>query len=93
MEELQSIEAIYERHYDMVYRVSFSYLKNIEDTKDAVSEIFLIMLQKKVKFQNFEHEKAWLIRVTINLCKNRLKHWWRKNRNINDYPNLESKIR
>lgn len=87
---MNEFEKIYERHYSMVYRVSFSYLKNIEDTKDAVSEVFLTLLQKKIKFQSFEHEKAWLIRVTINLCKNRLKHWWRKNRRINDYTNLES---
>jgi RNA polymerase sigma-70 factor (ECF subfamily) len=89
-----NIEEIYERHYDMLYRVCFSYLKNREDTKDAVSEIFLKLIQtkqtKKMNFQNAEHEKAWLLRVSINLCKNLLKHKSRKNENIDDYADLES---
>ena len=86
----QTIEEIYERHADMVYSVSFSYLKNIEDTKDIVSEIFLKLMQKRIKFNDYEHEKAWLIRTTINLCKDYLKHSRRKNENIDDYENLES---
>jgi RNA polymerase sigma-70 factor (ECF subfamily) len=85
----QSIEEIYERHADMVYSVSFSYMKNTEDTKDIVSEIFLKLLQKKINFNDVEHEKAWLLRATINLCKDTLKHWRRKNENIDEYENLE----
>ena len=86
----QTIEEIYKRHADMVYSVSFSYLKNTEDTKDIVSEIFLKLMQKRIKFNNAEHEKAWLIRATINLCKDFLKNSRRKNENIDDYENLES---
>jgi len=86
----QNIEELYERHKKMVYRVSFSYLKNTEDTKDAVSEIFLKLIQTKINFQNTEHEKAWLLRTTINFCKDFLKNWRRKNVNIDDYANIES---
>ncbi|MCL2775823.1 MAG: RNA polymerase sigma factor [Oscillospiraceae bacterium] len=86
----QNIEEIYERYADMIYSVSFSYLKNAEDTKDIVSEIFLKLLQKKINFNDAEHEKAWLLRTTINLCKDYLKHWWRKNEDIDNYENLGS---
>jgi len=86
----QNIEELYNRHNKMVYRVSFSYLKNTEDTKDAVSEIFLKLMQKKFTFQTAEHEKAWLLRTSINYCKNYLKNWQRKNVNIDDYANIES---
>jgi len=85
----QNIGEIYERHYDMIYRVSFSYLKNTEDAKDIISEIFLKLLQKEIIFKNAEHEKAYLLRTAINLCKNSLKHWRRKNENIDDYAGLE----
>ena len=78
----QNIEEAYERYKKMVYRVSYSYLKNTEDTKDAVSEIFLKLIQKKISFQTAEHEKAWLLRATINYCKNFLKSWQRKNLDI-----------
>lgn len=91
MEKLaQNIEELYKRHNKMVYRICFSYLKNTEDTKDAVSEIFLKLIQTKITFQTSEHEKAWLLRATINFCKNFLKSWRRKNVNIDDYANIES---
>jgi len=88
----QNTEELYKRHSKMVYRVSFSYLKNTEDTKDAVSEIFLKLIQTKIAFQTAEHEKAWLLRTTINYCKDFLKNWRRKkvNTNIDDYSNIES---
>ena len=85
----QNIEELYKQHSKMVYRVSFSYLKNAEDTKDAVSEIFLKLIQTKMTFQTAEHEKAWLLRTTINFCKNFLKNWRRKNVNIDDYANIK----
>lgn len=84
----RNIEEMYERHYDMLYRVCFSYLKNTEDTKDAVSDIFLKLLQIKINFQSAEHEKAWLLRTSINLCKNYLKQKSRKTENIDDYANM-----
>ena len=85
----QNIEEVYNRYKKTVYRVSFSYLKNAEDTKDAVSEIFLKLMQKKFIFQTAEHEKAWLLRTTINYCKNFLKNWRRTEVNIDDYDNIE----
>ncbi|MCL1858492.1 MAG: RNA polymerase sigma factor [Oscillospiraceae bacterium] len=83
------IEEIYERNVNMVYRVSFSYMKNKTDTDDIVSEIFLKLIKTKICFQNEEHEKAWLLRTTINLCKDSLKSLRRKNKNIDDYINTE----
>ena len=87
----QNIGEIYERTVSMIYRVVFSYMKNAPDTDDIVSEVFLRLLKTKICFQNTEHEKAWLLRTAINLCKDNLKHWRRKNENIDDYENLESK--
>ena len=85
-----NIEEIYERNFSMVYRVSFTYMKNKADTDDIVSEVFLKLLQTKIYFQNGEHEKAWLLRITVNLCKDFLKSSKRKNQNIDDYENIES---
>ena len=85
----QNIEELYKRHYKMVYRVCYSYLKNADDTKDAVSEIFLKLIQAKITFKTAEHEKAWLLRTTINYCKDFLKSWRRKNVNIDDYTYIE----
>jgi RNA polymerase sigma-70 factor (ECF subfamily) len=88
---VQSIEEIYERHVNMIYQVSFSYMKNKADTEDIVEDVFVNLMKTKIMFKDVEHEKAWLLRTAINLCKNSLKHWRRKNLNIDDYENLPDK--
>jgi len=86
----KSVEEIYRRHFDMVYRVCFSYLKTQSATEDATADVFAKLMQKGIIFQNAEHEKAWLIRTAINICKNHLNHWWRSRAYIYDYTNLQS---
>ncbi|ASW44112.1 MAG: sigma-70 family RNA polymerase sigma factor [Clostridiales bacterium] len=73
---------VYNSYFETVYRVCFMYLKNIQDTEDAVQSTFIKFLQYKGTFKNQEHIKAWLIVTASNNCKNFLKHWWRKNINI-----------
>ncbi len=61
---------------DMVYRVAFSYTKNKMDAEDVAQDVFLKLLSARPSFESTAHEKAWLLRVTINLSKNRLKSFW-----------------
>ncbi len=86
----KEIEEIYERHRMTVYRVCFAYLKNPEDTEDAVQETFIRLINKDPKFESEEHEKAWLIRTAANVCKDELKHRRRKNENIDDHLELKT---
>lgn len=62
-----------ETHKNTVYRLAFSYLKNIQDAEDVTQEAFLKFFRSDVSFSAPENEKAWLIRVTVNLCKNRFR--------------------
>jgi len=43
-------------------------------------------MRDNTKFESFEHEKAWLIRTSTNLCKDFFKNFWRKTVDI-DYAN------
>ena len=86
----KEIAGIFERHNKVVYRVCFAYMKNTADTEDAVQDTFYRLIKAGVDFESTEHEKAWLIRTATNLCKNTVKHWWRKRENIEDYENLQS---
>jgi len=78
------IAEIYERHIQTVYRVCFTYMKNVADTEEAASDTFIKLLKSSPSFESSEHEKAWLIRTAINVCKDTLKHWWRRREEISD---------
>jgi len=71
-------EDVYERHFAMVYRLCFSYMKHAPEAEDVVADVFAKLLKKGLAFESEEHEKAWLLRTAINQCKDSLKHWWRK---------------
>lgn len=74
--ELEVGRAI-ERYADMVTRLCMVYLKNEADTEDIFQTVFLKYTLNSVEFENEEHEKAWLIRVTVNACKDLLKSFFR----------------
>lgn len=58
-----------EKYADMVRRICYIYLKNYYDVEDIFQDVFLQHFRNEVSFESDEHEKAWLIRVTINKCK------------------------
>ena len=69
---------VIEKYKDMVYRIAFSYCRNRSDADDVFQEVFLRYFRKSPVFENAEHEKAWLIRVTVNCSKSVLMSPWRK---------------
>jgi len=83
------IAEIYRRHKDTVYRVCFAFMKTPAETEDAVQDAFLQLIKAGPAFESEEHEKAWLIRTAANICKNILRHWWRKRESLEDYENLQ----
>jgi len=80
-----------QKYSDMVYRICFIYLRNSPDIDDVFQEVFLKLLQKNLPFESEDHEKAWLIRVTINQCKDVVKGFWWKNINLVENVELPSK--
>lgn len=66
------LEKMIEKYSDMVYRLALTRTKTKENSEDVYQEVFLKLSKKLPNFENEEHEKAWLIRVTINCSKNLL---------------------
>ena len=83
----KEISEIYNRQVDTVYRICFSFMKNVPETEDMVQETFLRLISSPVVFESEAHEKAWLIVTASNLCRDTLKKWWRKTEDI-DNPTL-----
>ena len=67
--EKQYIEIV-EKYADMIYRIAYQKVLNRYDAEDIVQDVFVKLLSSKSYFRDEEHIKAWLIRVTINLCIN-----------------------
>ena len=86
----RDFEEKYNAYKTTVYRIAFTYLKSNEECEDAMQEVFLKLLLSAPSFESAEHEKRWLIRVTVNYCKNNLKLFWNSHRaameEINQLP-------
>ncbi len=57
----------------MVLRLAFTYTGNRSDAQDISQEVFIKLLRSTPTFRDSEHEKAWILRVTINRCKDLLR--------------------
>ncbi len=71
-------DMIVRKYADMVYRVALSYSHSVQDAEDAVQNAFLKLLSKNPEFVDEEHIRRWLIRVTVNECKNIWNCFWRR---------------
>jgi DNA-directed RNA polymerase specialized sigma24 family protein len=62
-----------QKYTTSITQIAFNYTKNLHDAEDIAQEVFFALLTKNPVIKNDEHEKAWLIRVAINKCKNHLR--------------------
>lgn len=67
-----------EKYADTVRRVCFMHLKNYSDVEDVFQDVFLKYILHDEPFESDAHEKSWLIRVTINSCKDIFKSFFRR---------------
>ena len=83
-------EAIFRQHADLIYRVALHNLQNPADAEDILQEVCLVLLTKRIP-EDEEHRKRWLIRVTINKCRDLSRSYWRRNReSLDDYQHLRA---
>lgn len=68
------------RYQNMVYRTALHALGSPQDADDAVQEVFLRLFRHKETFEGEEHLRRWLLRVTVNYCRDALKSPWRRRR-------------
>ena len=83
---------IYDMYVNDIYRLCYSFMKNHMDAEDAVQDTFLKLYRLDKKFETASHIKAWLIVTASNCCKDMLKHWWRRRKNLEDFTEKESVI-
>ena len=62
-----------EKYGTMLFRLCLTLVKDYDDAEDAVQDTYIKYLTKAPQFNDSEHEKAWLIRVATNICKNMIR--------------------
>lgn len=58
---------------DLILRLSYAYLGSTADAEDVCQEVLVKLLGRSEGFEGPEHERAWVVRVTANRCKDLLR--------------------
>ena len=72
----EALSALIDRYGQRVLRTAYFYLKDKQRAEDVCQEVFLKLFRLNRMFESDEHEKAFVLRMTINLCKDQLKSFW-----------------
>ena len=72
------LDSLFVTYGDMIYRLALVRTRSAADAEDVVQEVFLRCLKNNPSFESAEHQKAWLIKVTINCSKSVLSSAFRR---------------
>lgn len=82
---------IFNQFGKMVYRLAFIQMKTKEQAEDILQDVFLRLIENGKFFENDEHLKAWLLKTTINCCKDYWKSAWFKRRvSLEEAPEIST---
>lgn len=74
----EAIGRLMDQYGNDVLRTSFMYLKDRQRAEDAFQEVFIKVLNKYKDFRGESSEKTWIIKITINVCRDMLRSSWLK---------------
>lgn len=74
----EAIGYLMDQYGNDVLRTSFMYLKDRQRAEDAFQEVFIKVYNKYKDFRGESSEKTWIIKITINVCKDMLRSSWLK---------------
>ena len=74
----QRAEYLAETYADAILRLSYTYLKSTHDAQDICQTVFVKLLTEPREFDTADHERAYILRMAANACKDLLKSPWRK---------------
>ena len=70
----QRAEKLLDSYGDSILRYAYSYMKSMDDAEEVLQDTLLQFLKSAPELGSREHEKAWLLRVAGNICKDRLRY-------------------
>jgi RNA polymerase sigma-70 factor (ECF subfamily) len=78
MSVTKNVQELVEKYSDLILRIAYQNCFNKSDSEDIAQEVFIKIMKNINSFSNDEYLKSWIIRVTINLCKDYNKGSWYK---------------
>ena len=78
MDDMEQAERLANTYADAILRLSYTYLKNTHDAQDICQTVFVKLLMEPREFKSPEHERAYILRMAANACKDLLKSHWRR---------------
>ena len=67
-------ERLVRDYADLILRVCYTYLRTTVDAEDVCQDTLLKLICREEPFNSSDHERAWVIRVASNACKNLLRN-------------------
>ncbi|WP_033168575.1 sigma-70 family RNA polymerase sigma factor [Clostridium sp. KNHs205] len=74
--EVHDIETLIRKYGNDVLRTAYMYVKDSHLAEDIFQDVFIKVNQKLHTFQGDSNIKTWIIRITINTCKDYMKSAW-----------------
>ncbi len=81
----ETIEWLMNEYGRSVVRLAFTFMKKEQLAEDIAQEVFIKCYEKLDTFRNESSYKTWIYRITVNLCKDRLRSWSYKNIIITEF--------
>ena len=74
----QEAERLAETYADLILRLAYTYLNHTQDAQDICQSVFVKLLTEPREFDSPAHERAYVLRMAANACKDLLKSHWHK---------------
>lgn len=78
MTQSNRLEDVIPAYENTLYRAALAILGDPQEAEDVVQEAFLRLWEKDPAFESPAHQRSWLLKVTVNGCKSRLRAPWRR---------------
>ncbi len=74
MKASEKAAILMDKYGNSILRIGYVYLHNMSDAEDILQDTLIKYIESAPEFESDQHEKAWLLRVAINLSKNKIKY-------------------
>ena len=91
LDESKDFTKIMKTYGNDVLRVAYIYVKDKQRSEDICQDVFVKALINKTYLFPEDKQRAWLMKVTMNTCKNHLKSYWNKNVNFDNEIVVENR--